>query len=87
MNPLEYHYLALQEVGISLNSKNVRVPNSKPSLIYFEWDIEFFSRNNPVLSFASSQLLSIDTLNIEDLNNLFMLLFNDEKDKIFSNYP
>ena len=41
LNPSNYNYIALQEVGISLNSSNIRIPNEKPAIIYFEWDKTF----------------------------------------------
>ena len=40
-NPFSYNYIALQEIGISLNSGNIRIPNEKPAIIYFEWDTTF----------------------------------------------
>ena len=41
LNPLNYNYVALQEIGISLNSGNIRIPYEKPAIIYFEWDTTF----------------------------------------------
>ena len=41
LNPSEYHYVALQEIGISLNSGNIKIPNQKPAIIYFEWNTNF----------------------------------------------
>ena len=40
-NPSNYNYIALQEMGISLNSGNIRTPYGKPAIIYFEWDTTF----------------------------------------------
>ena len=42
LNPINHNYIALQEIGISLSSGNINVPNDKPTLIYFEWDISLF---------------------------------------------
>ena len=41
LNPLNYNYIALHEIGISLNSGNIRIPNENPAIIYFEWDTTF----------------------------------------------
>ena len=41
LNPTNYHYVALQEIGIDLNSGNIKIPNQKPGIIYFEWDTNF----------------------------------------------
>ena len=41
LNPLNYNYIALQEIGISLKSGNIRIPYEKPAIIYFEWDTSF----------------------------------------------
>ena len=41
LNPLNYNYIALQEIGISLNSGNIRIPYEKPAMISFEWDTTF----------------------------------------------
>ena len=41
LNPLNYNYIALQEIGISLKSGNIRIPYEKPAIIYFEWDTAF----------------------------------------------
>ena len=34
LDPSQYHYVALQEIGISLNAENIPIPSDKPSLIY-----------------------------------------------------
>ena len=34
LDPSQYHYVALQEIGISLNAENIPIPPDKPSLIY-----------------------------------------------------
>ena len=36
LNESNYHYVALQEIGIDLNSGNIKIPNQKPGIIYFE---------------------------------------------------
>ena len=41
LNASNYHYVALQEIGIDLNSGNIKIPNQKPGIIYFEWDTNF----------------------------------------------
>ena len=41
LNPSNHNYVALQEIGISLNSGNIRIPYEKPAIIYFEWDTAF----------------------------------------------
>ena len=41
LNPSNHNYVALQEIGISLNSGNIRVLSEKPAIIYFEWDTTF----------------------------------------------
>ena len=41
LNPSNHNYVALQEIGISLNSGNIRIPYDKPAIIYFEWDTTF----------------------------------------------
>ena len=41
LNPSNYHYAALQEIGLSLDSGNVKVPNQNPAMIYFEWDTDY----------------------------------------------
>ena len=34
LDPSTYHYVALQEIGISLNAENIPIPSDKPPLIY-----------------------------------------------------
>ena len=41
LNPSDYHYVALQEIGVSLNSGNIKISNQKPAIIYFEWNTNF----------------------------------------------
>jgi len=47
LNPSNHNYIALQEIGISLSSGNIQVPNDKPTLIYFEWDVSLYLFFNP----------------------------------------
>ena len=42
LNPSNYNYIAIQEVGISLKSSNIKISNDNPTLIYFQWDISTF---------------------------------------------
>lgn len=41
VNPINCNYIALQEIGKSLNSGNIRIPYEKPAIIYFELDTTF----------------------------------------------
>ena len=41
LNPLNYNYIALHEIGISLSSGNIKIPYEKPAVIYIEWDTTF----------------------------------------------
>ena len=41
LNQTNYHYVAQQEIGIDLNSENIKIPNQNPGIIYFEWDTHF----------------------------------------------
>ena len=34
LDPSRYHYVALQEIGISLSAENIPIPPDKPSLTY-----------------------------------------------------
>ena len=47
LNPSNHNYIALQEIGISLSSGNLQVPNDNPTLIYFEWDVSLYLFFNP----------------------------------------
>ena len=40
-NPLNYNYVALQEISISLDTGNIRISYEKPAIIYFERDTTF----------------------------------------------
>ena len=50
LNPSNHNYIALQEIGISLSSGNIQVPNDNPTLIYFEWDVSLYLFFNPNFS-------------------------------------
>ena len=36
LNPLNFNYIALPEIGIGFSSGNIRIPYEKPAIIYFE---------------------------------------------------
>ena len=44
LDPSRYHYVALREIGISLNAENIPIPPGKPSLIYIS-DTGFLQRS------------------------------------------
>ena len=50
LNPSNHNYIALQEIGISLSSGNIQVPNDNPTLIYFEWDVSLYLFFHPDFS-------------------------------------
>ena len=79
LNPSEYNYVALQEIGVSLNLANVKVPIKKPSLIYFEWNLDIFSAYHPNQMFD----LEYD----DELKELFYFGYNSINDALFINYP
>ena len=33
LNPSNYNYVALQDIGLSLNSGNMKTPNQKPAIL------------------------------------------------------
>ena len=74
LNPSNHNYVALQEIGISLNSGNIRIPYEKPAIIYFEWDTAF--RNH-------SEDLGRDEIK----KNFFVNTYNQNKNTFFINYP
>ena len=41
LNLSNHNYIALREIGIRLNSGNIRIPSEKPAIIYFEWNTTF----------------------------------------------
>ena len=79
LNPSHYSYVALQEIGISLNSSNVKIPIEKPSLIYFQWNIDILSAYYPDLFF--------DLSNDDEVKELFYHAYNSKKEALFKNYP
>ena len=74
LNPSNHNYVALQEIGISLNSGNIRIPNEKPAIIYFEWNTTF--RNH-----------SEDLSRNEIKKKVFINTYNQNKNTFFINYP
>ena len=74
LNPSNHNYVALQEIGISLNSGNIRIPYEKPAIIYFEWDTAF--RNH-------SEDLGRDEIKKKN----FVNTYNQNKNTFFINYP
>ena len=71
LDPIDYHYIALQEIGSSLNPGNVSVPSTKHSLIYFEYDFESCSIINSYLFIALSGLEALNLKYFKVLNELF----------------
>ena len=41
LNPSNYHYIALQEIGLSLDSGNIKISNQNPAIIFFEWNADY----------------------------------------------
>ena len=74
LNPSDYHYVALQEIGLSLNSGNIKIPDQKPAIIYFEWNTNF-----------SNNLEKIT--NYETLKKVFIETYEQNKNSFFINYP
>ena len=74
LNPTNYHYVALQEIGIDLNSGNIKIPNQKPGIIYFEWDTNF----------DGNLKLGGD---FEILKDTFIKTYEKNKSSFFVNYP
>ena len=67
LDPFLHHYIALQEIGISLHSENIPLPNDKPSLYFFEWNFEVFE------SYFKGQYFS-PFLSYKTIKNAFCLL-------------
>ena len=80
-----YHYVALQEIGISLNAENIPVPTSKPAIFYIEWDLNIYMGYKTNVVFNDEQILSLGS--IEAVTQGFVSAFNDVKEKLFINYP
>ena len=74
LNPSNHNYVALQEIGLSLNSGNIRIPSEKPAIIYFEWNTTF--RNH-----------SEDLSRNEIKKKVFINTYNQNKNTFFINYP
>ena len=64
LNPSNYNYVALQEIGISLNSSNIQIPNEKPAIIYFEWDITFIHQSEDLSNYETAKEVFIKTCNL-----------------------
>ena len=74
LDPLNYNYIALQEIGISLNSSNIRIPYEKPAIIYFEWDTTFRHHLQDLSDYETRKQVFIDT-------------YEKNKNHFFINYP
>ena len=74
LNPSNYNYIALQEVGISLNSSNIRIPNEKPAIIYFEWDKTFNKQSEDLSKYHIAK-------------KVFITTYEDNKSTFFSKFP
>ena len=74
LNPLNYNYIALQEIGISLKSGNIRIPYEKPAIIYFEWDTTFCDHLE-------------DLSNYEIRKQVFKNTYEQNKNHFFINHP
>ena len=64
----------MQEIGIDLNSGNIKIPNQKPGIIYFEWDTNF----------DDNLKLGGD---FEILKDTFIKTYEKNKSSFFINYP
>ena len=47
LKPSNDNYITLQEIGISLESGNIKIPFNTPAITYIEWDISHFLYNLP----------------------------------------
>ena len=74
LNPLNYNYIALHEIGISLNSGNIKIPYEKPAIIYFEWDTTFRYHLE-------------DLSNYEIRKQVFKNTYEQNKNHFFINHP
>ena len=74
LNPLNYNYIALHEIGISLNSGNIKIPYEKPAIIYFEWDTTFRYHLE-------------DLSNYEIRKQVFKNTYEKNKNHFFINHP
>ena len=82
LNPLKYNYIALQEIGISLNSGNIRLPYEKPAIIYFEWDTSFHNHIDDLSNYEIRKKVFIQTYE-KNRNHFFINHLN--KLGIYSN--
>ena len=78
LNPSNHNYIALQEIGISLSSGNIQVPNDKPTLIYFEWDVSLYLFFNPDFS--------EDLTDKETYKKTFLTTYERNQNNFFVNY-
>ena len=74
LNPSNYHYIALQEIGLSLDSGNIKIPNQNPAIIYFEWDTDYSN-------------LFEQGKNYKNLEEVFIRTYKQNKNSLFINYP
>ena len=81
LDPLLHHYIALQEIGISLNSENIPLPNNNPSLYFFEWNLEIFKAH------YFSRFSNISFLNHEVLTNIFLSIFLKKRRRFLKTTP
>ena len=78
LNPSNHNYIALQEIGISLSSGNIQVPNDKPTLIYFEWDVSLYLFFHPDFS--------EDLTDKETYKKTFLTTYERNQNNFFVNY-
>ena len=78
LDPLNYNYIALQEIGISLNSSNIRIPYEKPAIIYFEWDTTFRHHLQDLSDYETRKQVFIDTYEKTKIISLLTTLINLE---------
>ena len=74
LNPVNFNYIALQEIGISLSSGNISIPYAKPAIIYFEWDTTFRYHLE-------------DLINYEIRKQVFKNTYEQNKNHFFINHP
>ena len=74
LNPLNYNYIALHEIGIILNSGNIRSPNEKLAIIRFQWDTTFRYHLE-------------DLSNNEIRKQVFKNTYEQNKNHFFINHP
>ncbi len=78
LNPSNHNYIALQEIGISLSSGNLQVPNDNPTLIYFEWDVSLYLYFRP--DFPD------DLTDKETYKKTFLTTYEQNQNNFFINY-